>query len=86
MAFELFLTRSERERMQSFPNEIAPDDLAVYFMLTDADRRIVERQHGDVGRLGFAITLCAVRFLGFAPAAHAPKCCRAVWLMAFHAT
>ena len=53
--------------MLRFPDEIHRDDLAMHFLLTDADRRVVDRQHGDVSRLGFAITLGALRHLGFVP-------------------
>jgi len=74
MAAELFLTGSERDQLLSFPEEISRDDLAHYFLLTDEDHRVVRRQRGDVSRLGFALTLCAVRYLGFAPQVHsAPK-------------
>lgn len=74
MASELFLTGSERDRMLAFPEEISRDDLAHFFLLTDDDHRVVRRQRGAASRLGFALTLCAVRYLGFAPQVHsAPK-------------
>ena len=39
-----FLSTAERERWQRFPETIPQDDLAVYFFLSDADAREVNRQ------------------------------------------
>src|SRR4030095_3032904 len=62
-----FLTAAERERWQRFPETIPQDDLAVYFLLSDDDTREVNRQREPFNRLGYALQLCALRYLGFVP-------------------
>ncbi len=62
-----FLSDNEREQHQRFPAEIPSRDVSDYFTLSVADRRRVNRQRGDHNRLGFALQLCALRYLGFAP-------------------
>ncbi|MFK7990356.1 MAG: Tn3 family transposase [Sandaracinaceae bacterium] len=68
MAAGLFLSVSERARLQAFPAEVGRPDLAAYFTLTEADRAQVVRCRGDRSQLGFALVLCAIRYLGFVPA------------------
>ena len=43
------------------------DDLAVYFFLSDDDAREVNRQREPFNRLGYALQLCTLRYLGFVP-------------------
>ena len=62
-----FLTDTERERLRRFPSEVSPEDLGAYFTLSDRDRIQVRRQRGDSNRLGFALQLCTLRYLGFVP-------------------
>ena len=62
-----FLTQSERERLQSFPKEISPEDITAFFTLSPTDLAIIRKQHGDYNRLGFALQLCLLRYLGFFP-------------------
>ena len=62
-----FLTEAERERLNRFPDEIPYEDLSAYFTLSDRDIQAIQRQRGDPNRLGFALQLCALRYLGFAP-------------------
>src|SRR5712691_11205050 len=62
-----FLTAAERERWQRFPETIPHDDLAVYFLLSDDDTREVNRQREPFNRLGYALQVCALRYLGFVP-------------------
>jgi TnpA family transposase len=63
-----FLTDPERERLTRFPEEIPPADLTAYFTLSLADREAVRAHRGAANRLGYALQLGAVRYLGFAPA------------------
>ncbi len=62
-----FLNEAERERWQRLPDTIPPDDLFVYFELSDDDKREARRQRDPQNRLGFALQLCLLRYLGFVP-------------------
>lgn len=62
-----FLSDAERERLSHFPAEISPDDLTSYFTLSAADRQHIELHYRPANRLGVALQLCALRFLGFSP-------------------
>jgi len=62
-----FLTDRDRERLDRFPADIALGDIRTYFMLTPTDLALVRTQRGDPNRLGFALHLCALRYLGFVP-------------------
>ena len=62
-----FLTEAQRERLNRFPDDIGRDDLSAYFTLSEADIETIKRQRHDHTRLGFALQLCALRYLGFAP-------------------
>jgi len=60
-------SEAERRRLERFPDRIAVEDLRACFALSDADREFVFAQRGAANRLGPAVALCAVRFLGFVP-------------------
>jgi Domain of unknown function (DUF4158) len=62
-----FLTEAERARLRRFPEEIPPADVIAYFTLSPADLVQVRHQRGDHNRLGFALQLGALRYLGFSP-------------------
>lgn len=62
-----FLTNAEKERLENFPSEISEVDKTAFFTLTDNDLALVNRRTGAQNRLGFAILLCSLRFLGFIP-------------------
>ncbi len=62
-----FLSHSEIERLESFPEEIDRDDLAEHFRLAGKDLEFVRSQYGSEGQLGIAVQLCALRWLGFVP-------------------
>jgi hypothetical protein len=59
-------SRPEREQLERFPSEIALKDLRGSFTLGAGDRDLVFSQHGPA-RLGVAVALCALRFMGFVP-------------------
>ncbi len=62
-----FLTTAERERLASFPPQIPPEDVGVYFTLSKRDLELVRERRGDQNRLGFSLQLGALRYLGFSP-------------------
>jgi Domain of unknown function (DUF4158) len=62
-----FLSDAERERLDGFPAQIVPGDLDTYFILSRADRRQIPRTTSASNRLGFALQLGMLRFLGFCP-------------------
>ena len=62
-----FLSDAERERLDGFPAQIVPGDIDTYFILSRADRRQIPRTTSASNRLGFALQLGMLRFLGFCP-------------------
>ena len=60
-------SETELARLASFPEEIPGDDLIRAFTLTGADRDLVASRRGAANRLGLALQLCALRYLGFVP-------------------
>ena len=62
-----FLTDAQRERLNRFPDDIPHDDLSAYFTLSEADIKEINHQRHEHTRLGFAVQLCTLRYLGFAP-------------------
>jgi TnpA family transposase len=64
-----FLTAKERERLACFPDDIPNWDLITYFTLTEQDRTFITSHRSDTHRLGVALQLCTMRYLGFCPTA-----------------
>jgi TnpA family transposase len=62
-----FLTAAERDRLNCFPALIPDEDLRAFFLLSATDQQAINRQRDAHTRLGFALQLCALRYLGFAP-------------------
>jgi hypothetical protein len=65
---EHWLTEAERVRLTNCPPEIPEADVVTFFTLTDSDRRLLAGLRGDDNRLGFALQLCTLRYLGLVPA------------------
>src|SRR5690349_17139179 len=75
---------AEEERLRGFP-EIGLDDLIQFVTLTAQDHAFVETHRGAGNRLGIAVQLCTLPWLGFvpddvaaAPAPHPPGARRAL--------
>lgn len=62
-----FLTAADRARLNRFPAQIPHEDLSAFFLLSEADHETINQHREAHTRLGFALQLCALRYLGFAP-------------------
>jgi len=59
-----FLTITQRENDGRFAAKPTPDELARFFHISDDDRLLITNCRGNHNKLGFAIQLGTVRFLG----------------------
>ena len=61
------LSAAERDRANRFPTALTYEDLVTFFTLSEADQEQIPVHAGPHARLGFALELCALRFMGFIP-------------------
>jgi hypothetical protein len=66
MPVRLF-TEVERARRNRFPKMIGYEDLVGFFTLSERDLDSIPRFSAAYNRLGYALQLCALRFMGFVP-------------------
>ncbi len=66
MPVQLF-SAAERERLDRFPDTVEHDDLITFFTLSDEDKARIPVFSAAPNRLGFALQLCTLRFIGFVP-------------------
>lgn len=59
-----FLTPPQRENFGRYSGNVSPETLERFFYLSDADHELIAPKHGEHNRLGFALQLTTVRFLG----------------------
>jgi hypothetical protein len=66
MPVQLF-TEAERTRRNRFPEVIAYEDLVTFFTRSERDLASSPRPSAPHNRLGYALQLCTLRFMGFVP-------------------
>ncbi len=59
-----FLTQMQREKYGRYKNAPTSEDIACFFHLTADDHAIISGKRGNHNRIGFAVQLTTVRFLG----------------------
>src|SRR5271166_5479158 len=59
-----FLTAAQRDRYGRYPDVVKPNDLSRCFHLSDDDRAQIMSCRGHHNRLGFALQLSTVGYLG----------------------
>lgn len=62
-----FLRPEDHETLNNFPSTVEEGDLITHFLLTPADLEQVKMNRTDTQRMGFAVLLCGLRYLGFFP-------------------
>ncbi len=61
------LSDAQRERLSRFPDDVSAEELRRHFTLSEPELSVVRKLRGASNRLGFALQLCALRLMGFAP-------------------
>ena len=62
-----FLTAAERQAYEQVPQEISSYDLLTYFYFSEQDHALIALQRRPANRLGFALQLALLRYMGFIP-------------------
>ncbi|MFQ4142457.1 Tn3 family transposase [Chlorogloeopsis sp. ULAP02] len=62
-----FLSQADHDRLNLFPEEISREELNSFFWFSSIDHQAIDSIRGDYNRLGFALQLGCLRYLGFFP-------------------
>ena len=62
-----FLSEDQKVGYGNYHGELTKETLARYFHLDDFDRMNISEKRGEHNRLGYAVLLCTVRYLGSFP-------------------
>ena len=62
-----FLSQADHDRLNRFPEEITREELNSFFWLSPDDRQAISLIRGEYNRLGFALQLGCLKYLGFFP-------------------
>ena len=60
-------SEAELERLRRFPREVSQEELVRFFTLTPADLGSIQAHRGTGNRLGLAVQLCTLPWLGYVP-------------------
>jgi hypothetical protein len=63
-----FLTQADHEQLNRCPDDVSAEELNRFFWLTPAEHDVIGSMRHDYNRLGFALQLGCLRYLGFFPA------------------
>lgn len=66
MATRVF-SEAELDRLRRFPDAIGADELIRFFTLMPGDVAFVNGHRGEANRIGVAVQLCTLPWLGFVP-------------------
>ncbi|WP_223070438.1 Tn3 family transposase [Paenibacillus caui] len=59
------LTPDERMQYTQIPHDLGEWELGTYFTFTQHDLEIIQQRRRDYNRIGFAVQLCVLRYLGW---------------------
>jgi TnpA family transposase len=62
-----FLSEADYARLNRFPEEIPTEDCFTFFLVNHDDLTEINKQRSNSSRLGFALQICALRYMGFVP-------------------